>query len=134
MFVFLQNLHASRTQVFVLLEGRVGVYDVLPSPLSRATRSCWMRVRSKDWWERVVLLEFSDSEWKKNFCMSCQAFVNLCEIMQDIMSPEDATVCVPLQIRVAIALYRLASCGEYRLSKSVWCTQMYSEKFCVHVL
>ncbi|XP_060786282.1 putative nuclease HARBI1 [Neoarius graeffei] len=85
--------------------------------LPHVSRSCWMRVRSKDWWERVVLKEFTDSEWKENFRMSRSSFNRLCTLMQDVMRPNDLTVRapIPLQMRVAIVLYKLASCAEYRL-------------------
>ncbi|XP_061586881.1 uncharacterized protein LOC133451756 [Cololabis saira] len=76
-----------------------------------------MRVRSKDWWERVVLKEFSDEEWKENFRMSRRTFDKLCGLMSCVLKPEDVTVRapVPLQMRVAIVLYKLASCSEYRV-------------------
>ncbi|XP_061584890.1 uncharacterized protein LOC133450329 isoform X1 [Cololabis saira] len=84
---------------------------------STSQRSCWMRVRSKDWWERVVLKEFSDKEWKENFRMTRRTFDKLCGLMSRVMKPEDVTVRapVPLQMRVAIVLYKLASSSEYRV-------------------
>ncbi|XDV14258.1 hypothetical protein PO909_002432 [Leuciscus waleckii] len=77
----------------------------------------WMKVRSKDWWERVVLLEFSDLEWKQNFRMKRQSFTRLCGLVEEFMSPEDVTIRnpIPLIMRVAIVLYKLGSCAEYRV-------------------
>uniref|UniRef100_A0A673ME73 DDE Tnp4 domain-containing protein n=1 Tax=Sinocyclocheilus rhinocerous TaxID=307959 RepID=A0A673ME73_9TELE len=40
-----------------------------PPPI---TRHLWMKIQSQDWWERVVLKEFSHSEWKQNFRMTQQ--------------------------------------------------------------
>ncbi|KAG8012315.1 Protein ALP1-like [Nibea albiflora] len=76
-----------------------------------------MWVRSKYWRERVVLKEFSDKEWKENFRMTGRTFDKLCGLMLSIMKPEDVTMHapVPLQMRVAIMLYKLASCSEYRV-------------------
>ena len=56
--------------------------SLLPPPPQ--TRGIWMRVRSQDWWERVVLQEFSDQEWQENFRMSRQSFVKLCKLMNNI--------------------------------------------------
>ncbi|KAM9457975.1 uncharacterized protein Hap1MRO34_019042 [Clarias gariepinus] len=74
-----------------------------------------MRVRSRDWWERVVLQEFSDAEWREHFRMTRRSFVKLCDLMKDVMSPGEVTVrpAIPLEMRVAIALYKLSGCGEY---------------------
>ena len=87
------------------------------SPLQRKSRTCWMRVRSKDWWERVVLMEFDDEEWKENFRMTRRSFNKLCVMMEGVMRPESVTVRapVPLEMRVAIVLYTLASCAQYRI-------------------
>ncbi|XP_058229067.1 uncharacterized protein LOC131342322 isoform X2 [Hemibagrus wyckioides] len=85
-------------------------------PLPTSSRSCWMRVRSRDWWERVVLQEFSDAEWREHFRMCRRSFVKLCDLMKDVMRPGEMTVgpAVPLEMRVAIALYKLGGCREYR--------------------
>ena len=82
----------------------------------RSRRTCWMRVRSKDCWERVVLKEFDDEKWKDNFRMTCKSFIKLC-LMEGVLKPEDATIRapVPLEMRVAIVLYKLASCAEYSI-------------------
>jgi hypothetical protein len=85
-------------------------------PAPPQTKRIWMRVRSQDWWERVVLREFSDQEWRENFRMSRQSFMKLCELMKTI-SPEEVTVrrAIPLAMRVAMVLYKLGSSAEYRL-------------------
>uniref|UniRef100_A0A671XEC2 DDE Tnp4 domain-containing protein n=1 Tax=Sparus aurata TaxID=8175 RepID=A0A671XEC2_SPAAU len=71
----------------------------------------------KDWWERVVLKEFDDEEWKENFRMTCRSFNKLCGMMEGVLKPEDVTVRapVPLEMRVTIVLYKLASCLKYRV-------------------
>ena len=88
----------------------------LPFPPTK-TRAHWMLVRSKDWWERVVLIEFTDQEWRENFRMTRQSFMTLCGLVEDFMAPEEFTVRapIPLAMRVAIVLYRLGSSGESRL-------------------
>lgn len=85
-------------------------------PVPTRSRSCWMRMRSRDWWDRVVLQEFSDAEWREHFRMGRRSFVKLCALMKEVMSPGEVTVrpAVPLEMRVAIALSKLGACGEYR--------------------
>lgn len=87
----------------------------LQSQSSRTPRSVWMRVRSKDWWERVVLKEFTDTEWMETFRMTRRSFDKLCGLMEGVLSPQSVTVRapIPLQMRVAIVLYKLACCAEY---------------------
>lgn len=81
------------------------------------TRKIWMKVRSRDWWNRIVLQEFTDEDWKSNFRVSRRSFVKLCGLTESFMSPNAVTVreAIPLQMRVAIVLYRLGSSGEYRM-------------------
>lgn len=90
--------------------------DLIPVP-PRNTRKYWMKVRSRDWWDRVVLHEFSDLEWKSNFRVSRQSFVKLCGLSESFMAPDAVTVreAIPLPMRVAIVLYRLGSSAEYRI-------------------
>ena len=76
-----------------------------------------MKVRSQDWWERIVMMHFNDNDWRENFRMSHRSFFKLCQIMQRVMEPCEVTVRkpVPLGMRVAMMLYKIASCCEYRL-------------------
>ena len=66
-----------------------------------------MKVRSQDWWERVVMMEFTDADWHDNFRMSRRSFTKLCQMMERVMEPCEVTVRtpVPLGMRVAIVLY-----------------------------
>lgn len=87
---------------------------------TRAPWTLWMKVRSQDWWERVVMMEFTDTDWHDNFRMSRQSFVKLCRMMERVMEPCEVTIRtpVPTGMRVAMVLYKLASCAEYRVIAS----------------
>ena len=63
----------------------------LPYP-NRKARQQWMKVRSKDWWDRIVLTEFTDVEWRENFRMTRTSFMKLCGLVEGFMSPEEVTV------------------------------------------
>lgn len=64
-----------------------------------------------------MIWEFSDLERKPNFIMMRHSFMKLCELVEGFMAPDDITVRAPIprMMRVAIVLYRLGSCAEYRL-------------------
>lgn len=94
------------------------IYQAITMPLPEPrTRRLWMRVRSKDWWDNVVLHHFTDEEWKENFRMTRQSFMTLCSMVEGYMAPDEVTVRapIPLTMRVAIVLYKLGSCAEYRV-------------------
>ena len=83
----------------------------------RSRRTVWMKSRNKVFWERDVLTMFDDEDWKANFRMTRRSFHKLCGIMEEIMKPAEVIVRapIPLEMRVAIVLYKLASCAEYRV-------------------
>ncbi|KAK7879841.1 hypothetical protein WMY93_033489 [Mugilogobius chulae] len=111
----------------ILSYGRRERQQILGTPLPASilglslpptrTREMWVKVRSREWWEKVVLLEFGDNEWRENFRMNRESFNRLCVMVDPFMRPAETTVRtpVPLPMRVAIVLYKLGSCGEYRL-------------------
>ena len=41
-----------------------------------------MKVCSKDWWERIVLTEYTDADWKQDFRMTRRSFVELYALME----------------------------------------------------
>ena len=83
----------------------------------RSQRTVWMKSRNRVFWERDVLTLFDDEDWKANFRMTRKSFNKLCGIMEGVMKPEKVTVRapIPLEMRVAIVLYKLASCAQYRV-------------------
>ncbi|XP_061730692.1 uncharacterized protein LOC133535159 isoform X1 [Nerophis ophidion] len=96
----------------------------LAGVLAKSSRRCWMRVRSKEWWERVVLKDFSDAEWRDTFRMSRASFHKLCGLMDGLLRSEARTVRapIPLPMRVAIVLYKLAGCARYKVVGVHKCT------------
>ena len=56
-------------------------FNLMPLPPPK-TKSQWMKVRSSDWWERVVLKEFTDLDWKKDFRMTQSSFMKLCNLIE----------------------------------------------------
>ncbi|MCI4387570.1 hypothetical protein PGIGA_G00075660 [Pangasianodon gigas] len=84
----------------------------MPLPEPR-TRPLWMRVRSKDWWDNVVLHHFTDEEWKENFRMTRQSFMTLCSTVEGYIAPGEATVRAP----VPLAAVRHTSLRDLDMAK-----------------
>ncbi len=62
-----------------------------------------------------MLEHFTDSDWYQNFRMTKEAFLNLCGLLSPYVQNQNTVMKfpVPLQKRVALTLYRLASCVEF---------------------
>ena len=83
----------------------------------RASPYIWEEKRSKKFWEVTVQRHFTESLWLKEFRLSRESFYELCDIIGPFVGPQD--LCrrppVPTEKRIAIALYKLGSCAEYRI-------------------
>lgn len=76
----------------------------------------WTTTASTDWWERVVMTEFQPPDWLDKFRMSRETFFYLCDRLRPRLTRQDTTfrLALPVEKRVAVALWRLASNVEYR--------------------
>ncbi|XP_051556508.1 uncharacterized protein LOC127442481 [Myxocyprinus asiaticus] len=81
----------------------------------RSSPSVWVYKREDDWWKTVVP-SFTDHQWIENFRMSKETFQYICRRVQPAMEKMDTRyrLSVPLQKRVAVALWKLATNAEYR--------------------
>ncbi|KAL7851055.1 hypothetical protein AOLI_G00214110 [Acnodon oligacanthus] len=84
--------------------------------VSVARTRAWTNIESTDWWERVVMTEFQPSDWLEHFRMSRETFFLLCGKLKPRLTRQDTCLrpALPLEKRVAVALWRLASNVEYR--------------------
>lgn len=82
----------------------------------------WTNIQSTDWWERVVMTEFQPSDWLDKFRMSRETFFFLCDKLRPRLARQDTSfrLALPLEKRVAVALWRLASNVEYRTISSLF--------------
>lgn len=82
-------------------------------------RRIWTKERSNDFWLRIVGDHFTLSDWLASFRMSKKTFTTLCDIVGTELKPKPLFLVSrqPLSVekQVAIALYKLASCAEYRV-------------------
>ncbi|XP_006639987.2 uncharacterized protein [Lepisosteus oculatus] len=82
---------------------------------SSRTRA-WTNIQSTDWWERVVMNEFQPRDWLEKFRMSKDTFFYICTKLKPKLARQDThfRLALPLEKRVAVALWRLATNVEYR--------------------
>ncbi|KAJ8418954.1 hypothetical protein AAFF_G00004530 [Aldrovandia affinis] len=76
----------------------------------------WTITESTDWWERVVMKEFQPRDWLEKFRMSKDTFFILCNKLEPRLARMNTNFrqALPLEKRVAVALWRLATNVEYR--------------------
>ncbi|KAG6933192.1 hypothetical protein G0U57_019658, partial [Chelydra serpentina] len=79
-------------------------------------RRFWARETSTDWWDRIVLQVWDESQWLRNFRMRKGTFIELCELLSPALKRQDTRMraALTIQKRVAIALWKLATPDSYR--------------------
>lgn len=94
---------------------------VIRSSVRLRTRP-WSTIPSTDWWERVVMTEFQPSDWLDKFRMSKETFFYLCDKLRPRLARQNTSFrqALPVEKRVAVALWRLASNVEYRIISSLF--------------
>ncbi|KAJ3581651.1 hypothetical protein NHX12_019472 [Muraenolepis orangiensis] len=81
----------------------------------RRSPIAWAHPRSLYWWDSIVP-DFSPHEFMQNFRVSRESFDYICDRLHDIIGRRNTNfrLSVPLRKRVAIAIWKLATGGEYR--------------------
>ncbi|XP_065446506.1 uncharacterized protein LOC135982650 [Chrysemys picta bellii] len=76
----------------------------------------WARETSTDWWDRIVLQVWDDSQWLRNFCMHKGTFVELCDLLSPALKCQNTKMRAVLSVekQVAIALWKLAMPDSYQ--------------------
>ncbi|XP_074867197.1 uncharacterized protein LOC142021846 [Carettochelys insculpta] len=96
-----------------------GLWD---SPLRGTARhppgyqSLWTHPNSTDWWERVVLGEWGEERWLRNFCMLRQTFEEICHWLTPALRHHDTCMQPALTVekRVTVAIWKQATPDSYR--------------------
>ncbi|CAM4440791.1 unnamed protein product [Lepidochelys kempii] len=88
---------------------------VLLGQVHAVERRFWARETSTDWWDRIVLRVWDDSQWLKNFCTCRATFMELCDLLSPALKHKDTKMRAALTVekRVAIALWKLATPNSY---------------------
>lgn len=82
-------------------------------------RSIWSKYRTSCWWTDVVQKTFNDRDWINNFRVDRDTFYQICDMVRENLKPKPTKLKprepISVEKRVAIALYKFASCAEYRV-------------------
>ncbi|CAM5109571.1 unnamed protein product [Natator depressus] len=76
----------------------------------------WAWETSTDWWDRIVLQVWGDSQWLRNFRMRRATFMELCDLLSPALKHKDTKMRAALTVekQVAIALWKLAKPDSYQ--------------------
>ncbi|CAM5089244.1 unnamed protein product [Natator depressus] len=76
----------------------------------------WARETSTDWWDRIVLRVWDDSQWLQNFHMHKGTFMELCDLLSSALKCKNTKMRAALTVekQVVIALWKLAMPDSYR--------------------
>ncbi|XP_074977999.1 kelch-like protein 12 isoform X2 [Caretta caretta] len=78
-------------------------------------RRFWALETSTDWWDRIVLQVWDDSQWLRNFHMRKGTCMELCDLLSPALKHKSTKMRAALTVekRVAIALWKLATPDSY---------------------
>lgn len=109
---------------------------IAASALRRRAPYIWERQRQQDFWEVIVNTHFTPNLWLQHFRMSEATFEMLCNIIGPHVAPIQSPGRPPIATkkRIAIALYKLATCAEYRVVGEVFGVRKTSVHRCVYAV
>ena len=117
----LQNGRRERLRNFQLKQrkemGYFLVYQIITLVAMEAiVRSTWSKQRSSTWWDKIVNETFEDKDWVENFRMRKETFNYLCHQLRPSIKRKTTIMRspIPVEKRVAITLWRLATNSGYR--------------------
>ena len=75
----------------------------------------WAHTRSTEWWDRIVSCFFTSQDWLTNFWMSQATFNYICTELCNEIERNNTVMrnSIPVQVRVAITLWFLATNADY---------------------
>ena len=101
----------------------------------------WVLERPQFWFENMVLNQYADNIWQEHFRISRQTFQFVCNLVEPHLVPQDTNMrrAIPVEKRVAVALWRLATGNSYRTTGLVFgvgrCTALkLKDEFCSALL
>ena len=82
----------------------------------RVERSAWVLLGTSQFWECDVLTTFSARQWSKNFHMTKNTFMYICNDLRPFLTKENTRMRAAITVEklVAVALWRLTTTSEYR--------------------
>uniref|UniRef100_A0A673JIK9 DDE Tnp4 domain-containing protein n=1 Tax=Sinocyclocheilus rhinocerous TaxID=307959 RepID=A0A673JIK9_9TELE len=104
--------HFKRRRALILLNSDMLIFRKY---YQRSIRRIWTCPRSDSWWPHINAT-WTDDDWLKNFRMRRGSFRLLCDILRPWLTRQNTKYrqAVPVEARVAICVWRLATNLEYR--------------------
>ncbi|XP_011871837.1 PREDICTED: putative nuclease HARBI1, partial [Vollenhovia emeryi] len=93
-----------------------------------------MRARSTHFWNEIVLCTYTEAEWIESFRMRKETFNDLCRFLRPALEPKPLFLKSrePLSCEKQVALYKMASCAEYRVVGNVFGIHKSTVKKCLY--
>ena len=106
--LLLQHLKRSRQKRLILLK--------IALRKTRRVRRAWSWPRDQYWFETLLNGNFVEEWWKENFRISRRTFEYIVRLVGPDLAKKDTRLreCIPVNKRVAVALWRLATGDTYR--------------------
>ncbi|XP_054836355.1 uncharacterized protein LOC129330348 [Eublepharis macularius] len=84
----------------------------------KAPRRFWVRERSRDWWERIVLTTWDDDQWLECFRMDRATFNGIVSVLRNRLERQHTNMreAVSVEHRVAVTIWFLATGACYRVA------------------
>ncbi|XP_075760478.1 uncharacterized protein LOC142819198 [Pelodiscus sinensis] len=78
-------------------------------------RGVWRLDTSSDWWDWLIMQQWDDDQWLRNFRMQKATFQELCTWLAPALQRQDTCLraAIPLEKRIAIVLWKLATPDSY---------------------
>ena len=109
--------------------------------VGRRRKSVWVLAQPQFWFENMVLNQYEDNLWRKHFRVSRETFRYICDLVGHHLVRQDTNMrrAIPVQKRVGVALWRLATGNSYRATGLIFgvgrCTALkLKEEFCSALL
>jgi hypothetical protein len=110
---FLDELRSMRRRRMLTIIQILNLQRAMRRP-RRRERRCWRYIKHQLFWEEDVP-RWPDDKFQANFRLSRNTFITLCSDLRNHLKKRDTTLrkCIPVEKRVAIALYFLKSGADY---------------------
>ena len=120
---------------------RTEAYFLHSQRICRRRKVAWVLERPQFWFEHMLLNQHANNIWREHFRISRQTFQFICDLVGPHLVRQDTNMrrAIPVEKRVAVALWRLATGNSYRTTGLVFgvgrCTALkLKDEFCLALL
>ena len=114
---------------------------LMSRPRQWRRKTVWTHNRPQFWFEDLMANQYDDAIWKRHFRVNRNTFMHICNLVQPQLTKRNTHMrrAIPVEKRVAAALWRLATGDTYRATGLVFgigrCTAMnIRDEFCSALL